>query len=171
MRIGLAVICVAGVVLAFVAYKKSDAQGVLARAKRDEAFLVRKEDAEIAAARQKARATLPEFFATMRNAKPSMKTFSVKVAVRDDHGVEYFWIKSFAPKGDRFTGTIDNTPRVVRSVAQGQTIEFAESEITDWMFMDNGRMKGNFSACALLAREPKDQQDAVKTRFGLTCDA
>ena len=73
--------------------------------------------------------------------------------------------------GGRFSGKIDNTPRTVRSVAAGQIIEFSEGEITDWMYMDGGKMKGNYSACALLQREPKDQQDAVKNRFGLNCDA
>lgn len=31
-------------------------------------------------------------------------------------------------------------------------------------------MKGNYTACAILKREPKAQQEAFKKRFGLECD-
>ena len=171
MRAGMALVVVAGLVLAGVYYYKANNQSVLARAKRDEAFLVTKEDPAMAAARSKARATLAQFLATARQPTPAMKNFALKVRVSDDHGVEYFWVTGFSSSGGRFSGKIDNTPRMVRSVTAGQIIQFGENEITDWMYMDSGRMKGNYSACALLQREPKDQQEAVKNRFGLNCDA
>jgi len=171
MRTGMAVVVAAGLVLAGVYYYKTTDQSVLARAKRDEAFLVTKEDSAMAAARNKARATLAQFLATARQPTPGMKNFALKVRVSDSNGVEYFWVTGFTANGGRFSGKIDNTPRMVRSVSAGQIIQFSEGEITDWMYMDGGKMKGNYSACALLQREPKDQQDAVKNRFGLNCEA
>lgn len=146
-------------------------QGMVGRAERDEVVLVAKDDPEMAAARNKARDTLPEFFAAARQPAPAMRVFSLQVMVRDGDAVEYFWIRDFAANGNRFSGKIDNTPRTVRNVTAGQVIEFSENEIFDWMYMDGARMKGNYSACVLLAREPKDQQEAAKKRFGLTCDA
>jgi uncharacterized protein YegJ (DUF2314 family) len=170
MRAAIAVGVVAVALLGAVYYHQKD-QSALGRAKRDEAFLVTKEDPAMAAARNKARATLAQFLATARQPTPAMKNFSLKVRVSDGNNVEYFWVAPFTANGGRFSGKIDNTPRLVRNIAAGQMIEFGEGEITDWMYMDNGRMKGNYSACALLQREPKDQQDAVKKRFGLTCEA
>jgi uncharacterized protein YegJ (DUF2314 family) len=171
MRAGIAVFVGAGLVAAGIYYYKATDQSVLARAKRDEAFLVTKEDPAMAAARSKARAILAGFLAIAKQPTPAMRNFALKVRVSDSNGVEYFWVTQFSANSGRFSGKIDNTPRMVRSVAAGQIIEFGEGEITDWMYMDGGKMKGNYSACALLRREPKDQQDAVKNRFGLTCDA
>ena len=170
MRTGIAVVLMAGAVLGGIYYYKSKDQSILARAKRDEAFLVTKEDPAMAAARNKARATLPQFLATARQPTPAMRNFALKVRVSDSNGVEYFWVTGFTANGGHFSGKIDNTPRMVRSVTAGQIIQFGEGEITDWMYMDGGRMKGNYTACALLQREPKDQQDAVKNRFGLNCE-
>lgn len=171
MRVGTVAVVVVGLVVAGIAYHTATDQSFLARAKRDEVVLVKKEDPALEAARSKARATLPGFLAIAKQPTPAMRNFALKVRVSDDHGVEYFWVTGFTANGGRFSGKIDNTPRMVRSVTSGQIIQFGESEITDWMYMDGGKMKGNYSACALLQREPKDQQDAVKSRFGLNCDA
>ena len=171
MRIVTMAVIGVGMMLAGWYFGTGKDQSVLARAKRDEAFLVTKEDPAMAAARNKARATLAGFLAIAKQPTPAMRNFALKVRVSDDHGVEYFWVTQFSANGGRFSGKIDNTPRMVRSVTAGQVIQFSEGEITDWMYMDSGKMKGNYTACALLQREPKDQQDAVKNRFGLNCDA
>jgi uncharacterized protein YegJ (DUF2314 family) len=92
------------------------------------------------------------------------------VAVRDKGRVEYFWVTPFNQQGARFSGRIDNTPRSVTSVKLGQMLVFSEPEIVDWLYVDEGKMKGSYTACALLKREPKDQIEAVKRRFGLDCD-
>jgi uncharacterized protein YegJ (DUF2314 family) len=147
-----------------------NAQTVLDRAERDELFYVRNSDPDMAAAMRKARASLPDFLVLARAAKPPTEGFSVKVAIPDGNGAEYFWIVPFEEKNGRFTGKINNTPRSTRKVKMGQTIEFTQSEIVDWMYLDDGKMKGNYTACALLKREPKQQAEAFKQRFGLECD-
>jgi uncharacterized protein YegJ (DUF2314 family) len=157
------------VVLVTAGSAPAPAQTVLQRAERDELFLVPNEDPQMAAAMRKARATLKDFLALAKKPGEKMEGFAVKVAVHDKGRGEYFWILPFEQKGDRFTGAINNTPRSVRNVTNGQTISFSESEIADWMYMDNGQMKGNYTACALLAREPKAQAEAFKKRFGLDC--
>jgi uncharacterized protein YegJ (DUF2314 family) len=147
------------------------AQTMLDRAERDELFYVPHDDPQMAAAMRKARATLPEFLALARAAKPPTEGFSVKVAIPDGSGAEYFWIFPFEEKDGRITGKINNTPRSTRKVKMGQTIEFKQSEIVDWLYFDDGKMKGNYTACALLKREPKQQAEAFKQRFGLECDS
>jgi uncharacterized protein YegJ (DUF2314 family) len=147
------------------------AQTLMDRAQRDELFLVPNEDLGMAAAMRKARATLKDFLATASKPAPTMNGFAVKVPVRDGKEAEYFWIAPFERKGARFSGQINNTPRTVRNVKAGQTIEFAEEEIADWLYLDNNKMKGNYTACVLIRSSPKDQQEAFKKRFGLDCDA
>ena len=97
--------------------------------------------------------------------------FAVKVGIpAGDDSSEFFWISPFEPRGGKYTGRINNTPRMVKTVKLGQTIEFSEDEIVDWLYTEDGKMRGNFTACAMLKHEPPDQVEAVKREFGLSCD-
>jgi uncharacterized protein YegJ (DUF2314 family) len=145
---------------------------VEAKARRDEAFVVRTGDAEMEAARQKGRATLDRFLAVRENPPANARAFSLKVPVRDGDKVEWFWVGRFSNDGGRFRGIIDNTPRSVSTVRQGQEISFARDEIADWMYVQDGKVRGNFTACALLAKEPdvKARTEFIR-KFGLECSA
>ena len=99
-----------------------------------------------------------------------MEGFSVKVAIREGCEAEYFWIHPFDHAGKYFYGRLNNTPRALGHVKIGDQISFTEIEIVDWMYMDNGAMKGNYSARAMLKSAPREQQEAFKKRFGLDLD-
>ena len=146
------------------------AQTVLQKAERDEIAMVAKDDPTMAAAMSKARATLGDFLKIAAAPKPSMANFAVKVAVHDGDQNEYFWIDPFTNDNGRFSGRINNKPEMVHTVKLGQTITFARDEIVDWMYMDGGKMKGNYTACALLKSASKQEVDEFKKRFGLDCD-
>jgi uncharacterized protein YegJ (DUF2314 family) len=140
------------------------------RAQRDEISRVAKEDPDMAAAFRKARETLPEFLALARAPKPSIDHFAVKVGIPAGDTTEYFWISPFEPRDGKYTGRINNTPRLAKTVQFGQIIEFSEGEIVDWLYNEDGKMRGNFTACVLLKREPPAQREAAKKEFGLSCD-
>jgi uncharacterized protein YegJ (DUF2314 family) len=99
-----------------------------------------------------------------------MDGFAVKVAIREGNQAEYFWITPFTVKDGAFSGEINNQPRLVHSVKLGQTITFDKSEIVDWMYLDDNKMKGNYTACALLKSASKREVEEFKKRFGLDCD-
>jgi uncharacterized protein YegJ (DUF2314 family) len=146
-------------------------QSLMDKADRDEIARVAKDDPDMAAAMRKAHATLQDFLGLARAPGEGTEGFSVKVAVREGDNAEYFWIIPFEPKApDRFAGRLNNTPRTVHTVKNGQDIEFSASEIVDWMYFDHGKMKGNYTACALLKKAPKGDIDAFKKRYGLECD-
>jgi uncharacterized protein YegJ (DUF2314 family) len=146
------------------------AQTITQKAERDELAIVAKSDPTMARAMSKARQTLPDFLSVAAAPKPGMEGFAVKVAVREGDNAEYFWITPFTNKNGEFSGAINNTPRQVRSVKLGQAITFDQSEIVDWMYMDDDKMKGNYTACALLKSASKQEAEEFKKRFGLDCD-
>jgi len=148
----------------------ASAQSITEKAERDEVALVSKNDPVMAAAMTKARATLPDFLKIAAAPPAKTEAFAVKVAIREGANAEYFWIIPFEPKGDTFTGKLDNTPRLVRNTKMGDTLSFTKAEIVDWMYMDNGAMKGNHTACALMKKATQKDRDAFKKRFGLDCD-
>ena len=167
---------IAGLVfLAFVTYNyfySPYASGTLMdKAKRDEVVLFEKDDPDMAAAFRKARETLPEFLALARAPQSTATKLAVKIAIPDGDGNEYFWLNQFAPRGDKYIGRINNTPRSAKQVTFGQLVEFSESEIVDWLYMEGGKMRGNFTACAMLKREPPAQVEAMRKQYGLSCDS
>jgi uncharacterized protein YegJ (DUF2314 family) len=158
------------VVLASLAASPIAAQTVTEKGERDEIAIVAKSDPVMAAAMRKARAELPGFLAIAAAPKPGMEAFAVKVAIRESSDAEYFWIDPFTSSGRQFSGVINNEPRMVHSVKLGQTITFDLSEVVDWMYIDNGEMKGNYTACALLTSAPAQEVEEFKKRFRLNCD-
>jgi uncharacterized protein YegJ (DUF2314 family) len=158
------------VVLAGLAASPTAAQTVTEKAESDETAIVAKSDPVMAAAMRKAQVKLPDFLAIAAAPKPGMKAFAVKVAIRESDDAEYFWIDPFTSTGRQFSGVVNNEPRMVHSVKIGQTITFDLSEIVDWMYIDNGEMKGNYTACALLASAPAQEAEEFKKRFRLNCN-
>ena len=154
-------------------FSGNDSGGTLVeRARRDEISKVAKDDPDMAAAFRKARDTLPEFLALAQAPRPTIDHLAVKVGIpTDNDGKEYFWISPFEPRGGKYSGRINNTPRAAKTVKFGQVIEFSQDEIVDWLYAENGKMIGNFTACALLKREPPDQVEAMKKQYGLSCDS
>lgn len=151
---------------------EAEAQSILEKAQRDNVVSIPDDDPDMAAAMRKARATLPEFFALAQAPKPTTINFAVKVGVRMDNSSnhEFFWIRPFEKKGNQYSGKLRNDPRSVKRLKFGDTITFSENEIVDWTYLDNGKMKGNYTACAILKREPKESAEAFKKQYGLECD-
>ena len=146
------------------------AQTVLDKARRDEIARVPGDDADMAAAFRKAKATLPEFLELARAPRSTITSMALKVPVRDSSETEYFWITPFIEKDGGLIGRINNTPRTVHNVKEGQVIKFGRDDVVDWLYRENGRMYGNYTACVLLKSEPPDEVEAFKKQFGLICE-
>jgi uncharacterized protein YegJ (DUF2314 family) len=56
-------------------------------------------------------------------------------------------------------------------VKLGQTITFKQGDVVDWLYRENGKMFGNFTACALLKHVPPSEMEAFKREYRLNCDS
>jgi uncharacterized protein YegJ (DUF2314 family) len=148
----------------------SDGQSVVQKAERDELVYLALNDSVMAATIQNARDSLPGFLALAKRPAPEMKGFAVKIALLGDGGPEFFWIHPFAHVGTRFIGQIGNMPRTVDGLKMGDTITFTRCNIVDWMYMDAGIMRGNYSARATLRTALPQDRAAFRRRFGLDFD-
>ncbi|HEY1542695.1 MAG TPA: DUF2314 domain-containing protein [Xanthobacteraceae bacterium] len=146
------------------------AQTLQEKLDRDQTLWVPNGDPDMATAMQKARSTLPDFLALVAAPRQSTSLFAVKVGIRaDDRHVEYFWIGPFTHTDSRFSGKIDNEPELAKNVKLGDTVTFGEDQIVDWLYLENGRMKGNYTACVLFRREPREQAEAAIAKYGMDC--
>jgi uncharacterized protein YegJ (DUF2314 family) len=144
-----------------------DGQSVVQKAERDALVYLALNDAVMASAIRNARDSLPGFLALAKHPAPEMNGFAVKIALLGDGGPEFFWIHPFAHVGARFIGQIGNMPRTVEGLKMGDTITFTRRDIVDWMYMDAGMMRGNYSARAILRTALPQDRQAFKRRFGL----
>jgi uncharacterized protein YegJ (DUF2314 family) len=147
-------------------------QTVSERAARDELAYMGREEPAMREAFRKAAATLDEFLSTAANPRAGTSSYALKVAVSDGKSTEYFWVGGFSRHGERFSGILNNAPRLVKKHTQGERFEFSRAQVVDWTYLDGPerRMVGNFTACALLTKEPPAQAEEFKRQYGLRCD-
>lgn len=115
-------------------------------------------DREMADAQRQARDSLARFWAVFDNPAAGEGGFALKVAVpigaRDS---EHIWTNDIKRDGDKVSGVVNNAPQKAKSVGFGDRIEIAPDRISDWMYMRNGRIVGNFTLRPLLKRMPPAQ--------------
>lgn len=148
----------------------TDTDSILDRADQDDIALAPQHDPEMEAAFAHARATLPGFLGLAQAPRSGITSMAVKVGLDEGDDTEYFWISNFVERDGWITGRIDNTPRLVKRVRNGEEIGFATEDVVDWLYRENGKMFGNFTGCVLLRRQPLAEAEEFKRRFGLNCD-
>lgn len=118
------------------------------------------DEKEMEAAIARARSEIDNFIAEL--AAPTGINHAVKAPIEDNGKVEHFWLTNVSFENDEFTGTIDNEPGVVSNVKIGQKWTLKKSEISDWMFMRDNKMYGNYTMRPLLKTMP--EKTAAKMR-------
>lgn len=131
----------------------------------DPVYGVAADDKEMNTAIAEARSTVADFVARLQDPKSTDEGFSVKKMITDGDKVEHFWLDDISYSNGYFSGYIGNDPQSVSSIKFGQEVSVAETEITDWMYLDNGKMVGNFTLRVLLKRMPKEEADRIRAQF------
>jgi len=130
--------------------------------KRDKVVNVEDDDPEMVAAIAKARSTLPQFWQVFDKPERGESKFSLKVKITDKKGTEHFWASEIERRDGKTMGTINNDPNIVASVKLGDRIEIPEADISDWLYMRDGKMVGNRTLVPLLKTMPAKEAEAYK---------
>ena len=130
--------------------------------KRDKVINVEDNDAEMVAAIAKARDTLPQFWQVFDKPERGEKEFSLKVEITDKKGSEHFWATDVERRDGKIWGTINNDPNIVAKVKLGDRIEIPEKDISDWLYMRDGKMVGNRTLVPLLKTMPEKEAAAYR---------
>lgn len=143
-------------------------------------------DPAMNAAFARAAAGLDGFLTRWRNPPPGAEHFSVKIGLTDAAGapgyalvrpgsaaadpVEWFWTANLREEGADFSAQLANDPEDLHNVAQGQTVRFSRQDIGDWMYVQNGKIVGNATACPALAHASAEERQQMKEQYGIACD-
>ncbi len=128
----------------------------------DKIINVSSDDAEMNAAIAKARASLPDFWKVYGKPEHGESDFSLKVKINDKEQTEYFWVVDLDQRDGKIFGTINNDPDIVKNVKLGDRIAVNEPDISDWLYLRNGKMVGNYTLRALFKQMSKDEVEKYK---------
>jgi uncharacterized protein YegJ (DUF2314 family) len=117
-------------------------------------------DPEMDKAIQTARDTVDTFIAALRSRTAAQTNFTVKKPFKDGEQVEHIWLSDASFDGTQFSGRVDNEPMDVKNVKMGQTASAARNEISDWFYVDGGKLVGGYTIRVLHARmSPEERKD------------
>ena len=171
-------VCLCMVLWGLAAPAWAQAQGIPQKAAKDDVVFTAKNDPAMQKAYRQARATLDDFLRKAAQPAAGTTAYAVKVGIQQDGQTEYFWIADIAPAGKasdgaaQYAGRINNAPRIVTHVRNGQPYTFSKNEIVDWTYLEEKGpiTHGNFTACALLSKRPRAEKLAMQRQYGLRCD-
>lgn len=130
--------------------------------KDDQTIGVGENDVEMNAAIAKARSSLSDFWEIYERREHGESDFSLKVKIHDEDKVEHFWIIGLKRKDGKIFGVINNDPDIVQNVKLGEKIEVNEADISDWLYMRDGKMVGNYTLRVLFKQMPKEEVEKYK---------
>ncbi|MFB3897330.1 MAG: YegJ family protein [bacterium] len=116
----------------------------------DKTISVADDDQEMNNAIAKARETLPQFWQRFDNPESGDSDFSIKLRITDKDEVEHFWMTDIERKDGQIYGKVSNEPDTITNVKLGDRLQIPEKDISDWYYMHNGKMVGNYTLRVLL---------------------
>ena len=94
---------------------------------------------------ERARAEVSTFVARLEKPQPGDSEFAFKAPIKDGERTEHFWLQSVRHETGHLVGTISNDPEFVRTVKLGDHRRVPVNEISDWMFVSDGRLVGGYT--------------------------
>ena len=118
---------------------------VVKRPGEPDVIMVADDDPRMNAAIDKARVTVEQFIRALSNPQSSQSGFSVKAPIRDGTKVEHMWLTPVRYQNGNFVGKVNNDPDIVKTVKLGDQYDVKKADISDWMYVENGKLVGGFT--------------------------
>jgi uncharacterized protein YegJ (DUF2314 family) len=116
---------------------------------------------EMDAAISRARSEVELFIGEL--SKPTGTNHAVKAPIEEGGKTEHFWLTEVSFQNGEFKGTIGNEPGIVGHVKMGQSWTINKTDISDWMFMRDGKIYGNYTMRPLLRTLPPEEAEKYRS--------
>lgn len=129
---------------------------------------VESEDKEMNAAIEKANQTLNDFNIGLSN--PKAQSQALKVAFTDSNGTEHMWVGNVEFNNGKYSGILNNDPEFVTEYKAGDKIDIDSSKISDWMYIENGKLFGGYTIKVLRNRMTDEERKQFDAESGMQID-
>jgi uncharacterized protein YegJ (DUF2314 family) len=110
-------------------------------------------DSEIVKAMEEAKETLPKFVEAFEAKPAGAEHFSIKKPFPTSKGtLEHIWIEVDKIVGGNFLGRIGNDPIDIPDMVIEQEVLVAPHEISDWMYLYEGKIVGGYTIKVMMKR-------------------
>ena len=114
-----------------------------------EFFVIDDQDSQMRHAVHDARKTVGVFIKALQHPAADQRDFEVKKPFVKDGEVEHLWLSDVHFSGNRLHGRVDNRPQKIKGLKVGDLVSVNPDEITDWAFVENGKLHGGYTIRAL----------------------
>ena len=130
---------------------------------------VEQADEEILLIAEDARKTLYIFFRHLGSSGGGGDGFFIKYPFRADGGsgvaMEQLWLTNIRFRNGAYSGVLVSSPMYVRGMKKGNTVAFEIDAVTDWMFVQDGKISGGRSIKYLLEKIPENQRNVRQQKL------
>ena len=130
-------------------------------------YNVKDDDIEMNQAIKMANQTLENFNQALLSKKPDFTFFSLKTRFKASKGGEHIWVSEITLKDGKYFGVIANSPESTTEVKIGDTIQIAKDNISDWMYIENNKLRGGYTIKLLRKRMNETERKQFDTENGL----
>lgn len=113
----------------------------------------------MAAAWAKARETWPEALAHLQKGGELLAKFPFARVTK--RGTEHIWVTVQSVDGDVVRGVLANEPMDLGALKLGSKVECKLAELSDWLFLRDGKMVGGYTVKVLQAQEARRKQQGA----------
>ena len=128
-------------------------------------YYTQSEDKEMNDAILTAKSTLDQFDKALISNKFDTSTFALKVKFPTVTGAEHIWATSIVIKDGHYFGVVDNLPDLTTKVNFGDRIQLDKENISDWMYADNGVLRGGYTMRLIRSRMTPEKQKKNDANF------
>jgi uncharacterized protein YegJ (DUF2314 family) len=125
----------------------------------DETVHADTEDDGMQAAVDEAKRTIQQFLDAFADPQPGQESFLVKVVFVESGQFEHVWVVDLDFSAQPLRGRVATEP-ALPGLELGQLVEFAAPQISDWMYIENGRLVGGFTTRVFRDRLNPEQRAA-----------
>lgn len=128
----------------------------------DEVVRYAEQDREMSAAIAAARMTLPQFEARLADGGLASLEPKVKAGLpADDGSLEHIWVAEPRFDEDMVQGRLANEPVYLSGRHLGDVVTFRRDQISDWSYVRDERMYGNYTTRVMLPQLEPAQRDEL----------
>jgi uncharacterized protein YegJ (DUF2314 family) len=112
-----------------------------------------------------ARNSLEQFKVALESNSYDTSKFALKVRFKTATGAEHIWATSITYHEGNYFGIVDNLPNLVTQVKLGEKYKIEMKDITDWMYVDKGILRGGYTIKLIRSRMPQEEKNKFDAGF------